>query len=177
VKSVFERAKQPLTDPVLETVLDAKTGLHQEMIAELPLFPGVLTFLKAAAREFSLGLVSMASKVEVGYVFERANLTPLFSVVITAEDASVCKPAPDCYLTALLKLNEQRQHERKLPVLASECLAIEDAPPGIQSARAAGMRTLGVTNTVSAEALRIAGAEVVTASLADWTVSAVELLY
>jgi phosphoglycolate phosphatase/beta-phosphoglucomutase len=177
VKAMFERAKRPLADPVLETVLNAKTDLHRQMIGELPLFPGVLTFLKAAAREFSLGLVSMASKAEVDYVFERANLTPLFSVVVTAEDASICKPAPDCYLAGLLKLNEKRQHERKLPLLASECLAIEDSPPGIQAARAAGMRTLGITNTVSADALRAAGAEVVTASLADWTVAAVELLY
>jgi phosphoglycolate phosphatase/beta-phosphoglucomutase len=178
VKAMFERAKRPLTRPVLEAVLGAKTDLHRQMIEdELPLFPGVLTFLKAAAREFSLGLVSMANQVEVGYVFERANLTPLFSVVVTAEDASVCKPAPDCYLAGLLKLNEKRQHERKLPLLAAECLAVEDSPPGIQSARAAGMRTLGVTNTVPAEALRAAGAEVVTSSLADWTVEAVELLY
>ena len=177
VKTMFERAKKPLTDPMLETVLDAKTDLHREMITELPLFPGVLTFLKATSREFSLGLVSMANKVEVGYVFERANLTPLFSVVVTAEDASVCKPAPDCYLAGLLKLNDKRQHERKLPLLASECLAIEDSPPGIQSARAAGMRTLGITNTVSEEALRAAGAEVVTASLADWNVDAVKLVY
>ena len=177
VKAMFERAKKRLTDPVLEKVLDDKTDLHRQMIEELPLFPGVLTFLKATAREFSLGLVSMANKTEVGYVFERANLTPLFSVVVTAEDASVCKPAPDCYLAGLLKLNEKRQHERKLPLLASECLAIEDSPPGIQSARAAGMRTLGVTNTVSADALRAAGADVVTGSLADWTVDAVKLVY
>jgi HAD superfamily hydrolase (TIGR01509 family) len=177
VKAMFERAEKPLTDPVLETVLSTKTDLHREMIAELPLFPGVLTFLKATAREFSLGLVSMANKVEVGYVFERAKLARLFSVVVTAEDASVCKPAPDCYLAGLLKLNDKRQHERKLPLLASECLAIEDSPPGIQSARAAGMRTLGITNTVSEEALRIAGAEVVTASLADWTVDAIKLVY
>jgi HAD superfamily hydrolase (TIGR01509 family) len=137
----------------------------------------VLTFLKSAAREFQLGLVSMANKAEVGYVFQRAHLTPLFSIVITAEDASVCKPAPDCYLTGLTKLNEWRQHERMLPLLASECLAVEDSPPGIQSARAAGMRTLGVTNTVSADELRAAGAEVVTKSLADWTVAAVRLVY
>ena len=95
VKAMFERAKRPLTDSVLDTVLDAKTDLHREMIEdELPLFPGVLTFLKAATRHFALGLVSMANKVEVGYVFQRANLTPLFSVIVTAEDASVCKPAP-----------------------------------------------------------------------------------
>ena len=178
VKAIFERAKRPLSDPVLETVLGAKTDLHRQMIDdELPLFPGVLTFLKACAREFSIGLVSMANTVEVGYVFQRANLKPLFSVVVTAEDASICKPAPDCYLAGLTKLNEQRQQERKLPLLASECLAIEDAPPGIESARVAGMRTLGVTNTVPAEALRAAGAEIVTASLADWTPDAVKLLY
>ena len=177
VQAMFERAKKPLSDPVLETVLDAKIDLHRQMIEELPLFPGVLTFLKACAREFSIGLVSMANKAEVGYVFQRANLTPLFSVIVTAEDASVCKPAPECYLAGLKKLNEKRQQERKLPVLASECLAVEDSPPGIESARAAGMRTLGVTNTVPAEALRAAGAEIVTASLADWTPAAVKLLY
>jgi len=177
VRAMFERAKKTLTNPVLETVLDAKVDLHRQMIEELPLFPGVLTFLKAASREFSIGLVSMANKVEVGYVFQRANLTPLFSVIVTAEDASVCKPAPDCYLAGLTKLNEKRQHERKLPLLAPECLAIEDSPPGIESARVAGMRTLGITNTVPAEALRAAGAEVVTASLADWTPDAVKLVY
>ena len=177
VRAMFERAKKPLSNPVLETVLNAKTDLHREMIAELPLFPGVLTFLKAASREFSIGLVSMANKAEVGYVFQRANLTPLFSIIVTAEDAPVCKPAPDCYLAGLRKLNEKRQQERKLPLLAAECLAIEDSPPGIESARVAGMRTLGITNTVPAEALRAAGAEVVTASLADWTTDAVKLLY
>lgn len=178
VRSMFQHAEKPLTDPVLDKVLGAKTDLHRQMIEdELPLFHGVLTFLKAAAREFELGLVSMANKAEVSYVFQRAHLTPLFSVIVTAEDASVCKPDPDCYLAGLKKLNEKRQHERKLPLLPSECLGIEDSPPGIQSARAAGMRTLGITNTVPAEALRAAGADVVTASLADWTVDSVKRLY
>ncbi|MEN3325357.1 MAG: beta-phosphoglucomutase [Acidobacteriota bacterium] len=177
VRSMFEHANKPLSDPLLEEVLGAKTDLHRQMIEELPLFPGVLKFLKATSREFQLGLVSMANLTEVSYVFQRANLTPLFSLIVTAEDTSVCKPAPDCYLTGLLKLNELRQQERELPLLASECLAIEDSPPGIQSARAAGMRTLGVTNTVSEEALRAAGADVVTKSLADWGVAAVKLVF
>jgi phosphoglycolate phosphatase/beta-phosphoglucomutase len=161
----------------LEEVMVAKTDLHRQMIEELQLFPGVLNFLKSASREFQLGLVSMANLDEVSYVFQRANLTPLFTVIITAEDASVCKPAPECYLAGLMKLNEKRQHDRMLPLLASECLAIEDSPPGIQSARAAGMKTMGVTNTVSEGALREAGAVVVTKSLADWTVEAVKLVF
>jgi beta-phosphoglucomutase len=178
VRAMFDRAKKPLTDQVWQSVLAAKTDAHREAIQDqLPLFPGVLTFLKNASRHFSLGLVSMANKVEVGYVFQRANLTPLFSVIVTAEDASACKPDPMCYSAGLEKLNAKRQRERLLPLLPPECLAIEDSPPGIQSARAAGMRTLGVTNTVSEEALRAAGADVVTGSLADWNAAAVNLVY
>ena len=61
-------------------------------------FPACLLFLKRRRVSFHSGLVSMANKAEVGYVFQRANLTPLFSIIVTAEDASLCKPAPDCYL-------------------------------------------------------------------------------
>jgi phosphoglycolate phosphatase/beta-phosphoglucomutase len=175
---MFAKAGKPLTDAMLDSVIEAKTAAHRETIKdELPLFPGVLTFLKGASRHFQLGLVSMANRNEVGHVFERANLGPLFTVVVTAEDTSVCKPAPDCYHCGLAKLNEKRQAERLLPLLASECLAIEDSPPGIESARGAGMRTLGVTNTVPEADLRAAGADVVTGSLADWTVDAVHLVF
>lgn len=80
-------------------------------------------------------------------------------------------------MCGLGKLNEKRQRERLLPLLPAECLAIEDAPPGIESARAAGMRTLGVTNTVGEDALRAAGADVVTQSLSDWTPAAVHLVF
>jgi beta-phosphoglucomutase len=178
VRSIFERANKELTPNMVVAVQQGKTSLHRKMIEdELPLFPGVRTFLKATSRRYSLGLVSMANTEEVGYVFERARLGPLFSVVVTAEDVQICKPAPDCYLRGLEKLNAKRQSERLLPLIAGECLAIEDSPPGIRSGREAGMRTLGVTNTVSESELRAAGAEVVTASLADWTTDAVEHLF
>jgi beta-phosphoglucomutase len=178
VKAMFERANKQISDSVLESVQGAKTILHRKMIEdELPLFPGVLTFLKACSRHFMLGLVSMADSAEIGYVFERAQLSPLFKVTVMAGDVSICKPAPDCYRRGLEKLNEHRQRERLLPVLPNECVAIEDSPPGIESAGGAGMRTIGITNTVSEEALRAAGADVVTHSLADWTPEAVKLVF
>jgi len=178
VHSMLERAQQRPETAVVDQILEAKTVLHRQMIEdELPLFPGVLTFLKAASRDFSLGLVSMANAAEIGYVFERAHLGPLFSVLVMAEDVSVCKPAPDCYRRGLEKMNEKRQRDRLLPFLPQECLAIEDSPPGIQAARGAGMRTLGITNTVSEDALRAAGADVVTRTLADWTTDAVRLVF
>jgi beta-phosphoglucomutase len=178
VQAAFERAKKRLTDDVLQLVLEGKTVRHRKLIEqELPLFPGVVTFLKTSAREFSLGLVSMATADEINYVLERARLSPLFSVIVSAENVSSCKPASECYVKALEKLNDKRLAERRLPVLPRECLVIEDSPPGIMSGRAAGMRTLGVTNTVSAEQLRAAGADVVTPSLADWTIDAVHHVF
>jgi len=178
VRAAFERANQALTDEVLASVLTGKGAKHRKLIEdELPLFPGVVTFLKAASRCYQLGVVSMASLNEIDYALERAKLRALFTMVVSAEDVSVCKPAPDCYRVALEKLNELRHGERQPSLVPSDCLVVEDSPPGIESGKQAGMQTLGVTNTVEESALRAAGADVVTASLADWNVDAVRHVF
>ena len=178
VRTAFARDGHELTEEVLTSVLAGKGERHRKLIEdELPLFPGVVTFLEAAARCYPLGVVSMASLDEIDYVLERAKLRPLFTVMVNAEDVSVCKPAPDCYRIALEKLNEKRQGEGEGLLSSSQCLVLEDSPPGIESARQAGMRTLGITNTVNEAALRAAGAEIVTPSLADWNVDAVRRVF
>ncbi|HJU53257.1 MAG TPA: HAD family phosphatase [Pyrinomonadaceae bacterium] len=179
VRTAFERAGKSLPEDGGKRIIAREYELHRKMIEEnLPLAPGVVTFIKAAARHYQLGLVSMSSRYGIDYVFERTRLGRAFTVVVSAEDVpGTHKPDPTCYQRALELLNEKRRDERKLPLLPNECLVIEDAPPGIQSGRAAGMRTLGVTNTVPEEALRAAGADIVTHSLADWTVDAVHHVF
>ena len=68
--------------------------------------------------------------------------THLFEVVVTAEDVERPKPAPDTYLLAA----------ERLGVDPKDCLAFEDADPGIESAKAAGMEVVDVR-----EVLRDAG--------------------
>lgn len=178
VRAAFARTHQTLTDEVLGSVLAGKGVRHRRLIEnDLPLFPGVVTFLKAASRSYPLGVVSMASLNEIEYALGVAKLQSLFAVIVSAEDVNVCKPAPDCYRQALEKLNEQRRREDQRPLSSHECLVVEDSPPGVESAKQAGMRTLGVMNTVSESALRAAGAEVVTPSLADWNVDAVRHVF
>ena len=178
IEAAYRRAdKKADANKVLE-ITQAKTNRWRELIAtEVPLFEGVEDFIKKTAQDFALGIVSMARREEIEYVLERANLGGYFSTIVSAEDVELCKPAPDCYLKGLKKLNEYQSNAGKPSFQAHECLAIEDSPPGIASARAAGMRTLGVTNTVAAEELRAAGAEVVSKDLADWTVETVELVF
>ena len=178
VRAAFKRAGLDLGEEKLSALIERKTELHRlEIEDELPLFPGVVTFIKALSQHYPLGLVSMARRQEIDHVLKRARLEHVFAVIVSAEDAHTCKPDPCCYQRALELLNIKRRDERKLPLLPEECLVIEDSPPGIQAGRAAGMRSLGVTNTVKEEALRAARADVVTASLADWTVDAVHHVF
>jgi beta-phosphoglucomutase len=178
-RAAFARAgRDGDADGLLERVIAEWSKLHRELIAdELPLFPGVVTFIKSLARRFPLAVVSMARRESIEYVLERAGLKEAFAVIVSAEDVSACKPDPACVNRALEKLNEARRAAGQPALAPADCLVVEDAPPGIEAARIAGMRTLGVTNTVSEAALRAAGADVVTHSLADWTDDAVRHVF
>jgi beta-phosphoglucomutase len=178
VRATYERAERELPDEVLTRIIEAKTDAHRKLLeGELPLFPGVVTFIKALKRQHSIGLVSMARRTEIDHVLERAALANYFDVIVSSEDATACKPDPSCYNNGLEFLNRKRGEAHVIPLRADECLVVEDSPPGIQSGRGAGMRTLGVTNTVTDKALREAGADSVTRSLADWTPDAVHHVF
>jgi sugar-phosphatase len=83
----------------------------------------------------------------------RAGL-PVPRVLVCAEDVTRGKPSPEVYLAASAALR----------VPAHGCLVIEDAPPGIEAARAAGMAVVGLTTTHRPDQL---SADLRTASLAN----------
>ena len=68
---------------------------------------------------------------------------PAPEVLVTADDVSRSKPHPDGYLAAASRLG----------VAPSACVVIEDAPAGVESARAAGMPVIGITTTFPRERL------------------------
>jgi beta-phosphoglucomutase len=178
VRAAYARSGQTVTDEVMHALIKREHELHRTFITnDLPVPAGVVTFIKAAARHYQLGIVSMAERSEIEYVLGLAALNKQFSIVVSAGPGLPHKPAPDCYQRALELLNERRRAARELPLLASECLVIEDAPPGIAAARAAGMRTIGVTTTVAEADLRAAQADIVTPNLSDWTTASVHHLF
>ena len=80
----------------------------------------------------------------------RLHLTglPVPDVLVPADDVTHGKPHPEPYLKAALLL----------AVNPEECLVVEDAPAGIQSAHAGGMKAIGITTTFPAAELREADA-------------------
>lgn len=169
VVAAYERVgRTPETNKVLEITQKKSQKWHDIVSNELPLFENVENFVRKMSNDFALGIVSMSTRPDIEYVLERAGLTECFDVIVSAEDVSNCKPDPECYRIGFRQLDAARTLKGHLPMIHSECVVIEDSPPGVQAGRAADMPVLGVTNTVDAEKLRAAGANWIAKDLNDW---------
>lgn len=178
IEAAFARADKKISADRIAEITDAKTVRWREIVdKEIPLFPDVENFVKKMANDFALGVVSMARREEIEFVLERVGLLENFSVVVSAEDVSACKPNPECYRKAFNLIDEVRIRQSHLPMTHGDCLVIEDSPQGIIAGNNAGLKTLGVTNTVSAQELHAAGADAVTKNLDDWMPDAVRRVF
>jgi HAD superfamily hydrolase (TIGR01509 family) len=116
---------------------------------------GLSTLREAAARGYPVAIVSGARNAEIALVVERFQLRPLLAATVGGDDVSEGKPRPAPYLTGASRLE----------VEPAACVVVEDAPAGIASARAAGMRCLAVDRLGQPEPLRQADRIVTRVSL------------
>ena len=178
VEAAYARAGQTVDANKVLDIVERKTEAWRQAVAdELPLFPGIENFIRKAANEFTLGIVSMCNHVEIDYALERAGLVDLFPVVVTAADVSKTKPDPECYRIGFDRLDNYRTSHGHLPMTHPECVVIEDSPAGVQAGVAADLQVLGVPNTVSEDELRAAGARWIAKDLNDWWPESIRLAF
>jgi beta-phosphoglucomutase len=134
------------------------------------LFPGAADAIRRMADAVPLAIASGALGHEIRRVLERERLSQLFSVVVAAEDTPASKPAADPYLRAVARLAAVLDE----PPIAADCVAVEDSVWGLESARAAGLRTVAVAHTYARDAL--SGADLVIERIADLSLEDVKLL-
>ena len=169
VANAFDRVGKTVDAARVEEIIATKSAKWKENVSVgLPLFEGIENFVEKMSREFTLGIVSMARRHEIDFVLETSGLAKYFSTIVSAEDTSKCKPDPECFRTGFRQIDAIRTEQGHLPMTHDECLVIEDSPPGVAGARNADLPALGVTNTVSSERLREAGAGAVATDLRDW---------
>jgi HAD superfamily hydrolase (TIGR01509 family) len=119
-------------------------------------FPGVMPLLKRLRDHwYRLGLASSGDRVKVAFGMQALRLDGTFAAIVSGDDVAHSKPDPEIYLTAA----------RRLGVPPAACIAIEDAPAGVEAAKRAGMRCIAVTNSVAREQLQ--RADLIVDSLAD----------
>jgi beta-phosphoglucomutase-like phosphatase (HAD superfamily) len=122
------------------------------------LYPGAADCVRRLAGAWPVGIASGALRTDIDLMLRGAGLEDLFRFIVAAGDTDRTKPAPDPYLRAA------ELHG----VPASACVAIEDSHWGLESARAAGMRTIAISHTYPRDALTGA-ADAVVDSLAELT--------
>ena len=118
----------------------AYTSLHKPL-----LFPGVVGFVQAAKRRYRLAIASGGRRAQIDAALAETHIASDFDVIVAAEDFPIGKPDPAIYLLTLERLNAGGRSAHDMT--PAECLVLEDSLAGIRSARAAGMRVLGLATT------------------------------
>lgn len=128
----FERMGCPIDDAGLREAIARKHVQYEQAIrASMRLVPGVSDFIENAALDgFQLAIVSGALRSEIDLILELAGLRPHFAEIVAAEDVAACKPDPQGF-------NRARE---KLELAPRRCVVVEDSIPGLNAARAAGLR-------------------------------------
>lgn len=103
--------------------------------------PGALNALETVNRiGLKIAIVTGAGSHGVTSTIDAHGLGPLIEVVVSGDDVVSSKPAPDCYLLALERLNST----------AADCIALEDTQNGVTAAVAAGLTCCAIPNAFSA---------------------------
>jgi HAD superfamily hydrolase (TIGR01509 family) len=149
--------KYHLPDTV-QGLADAKTEYQiTHLDGNVPPMPGLIELLAEIERRgLPKAIASSGIRRYVEAVLRVNGLLDRFSVIITGDQVARGKPAPDVFLAAARALNVEPQ----------QCLVLEDAPAGVQAAKAAGMTCFAVPDH-SVARLDLSQADKVVASLHD----------
>ena len=138
-----------------------KAEAYRRLVGEsAKAMPGAIDLVLSAAEMFPVGLATGSRRSDVDSAFEvlaGGRLKGVFKSIVTSDDVVRPKPDPSTYAKAVEGLGISPQN----------CLAIEDSPNGISSAKKAGMKVLGIAAIHDISILQEA----------DWQLPSLDALY
>ena len=147
-----------LGDEEIEMLIVEKGHVFEKLVGTRDvLYRGAADCVRRLAAAWPVGIASGALRADIDLLLRGAGISDLFRFIVAAGDTDRSKPAPDPYLRAA------ELHG----VAPDACVAIEDSQWGLESARSAGLRTIGITHTYPREALT---ADAIVGSLGELTV-------
>jgi beta-phosphoglucomutase-like phosphatase (HAD superfamily) len=166
VRAFTHDAKLTVTDDDVAGLVRTKTERFAALMdSGAIMFPGAPAAIARLGARYRLGIASGSTGAEIAAILQKAGLHAPFRVIIGADDVARSKPAADPYVAAV----------NRLGVPASAAVAIEDSRWGLTSARAAGLRTIGITTSYGAGEL--SSADVIVDSLDEISVEVVERIF
>jgi len=151
------------TPDFIARVGDDKERRFRELVERdgVILLPGVSHWVRTlGADRWVQAIASSAPRLNVEVTHRALGMAEWFQAVVTAEDVRHGKPDPEVFLVAA----------QRVAVPPTRCVVVEDAAAGIEAARRAGMRSIGVGPGVGT------AADITVAALADLAADAFDLL-
>lgn len=128
---VIKRAGLDLDIAAIAIEKESEFERHLHLVEAIP---PVITVARDHHGKIPLAVATGGMRHICEGLLKSADLRHLFETVVTCEDVTRHKPAPDIYLEAA----------RRLQVQPELCLAYEDTDPGIAAAQSAGMQVIDV---------------------------------
>jgi HAD superfamily hydrolase (TIGR01509 family) len=136
-----------LTEEQIKKVTQVRQEYFLKVLREEPLppFPGVLELMDKAMtdKNFRLAIATSGTLEKSRAVLEAAKVPYQKMVYINGDHVKNKKPDPELFLLAA----------ERMDIAPVNCVVIEDAPNGVQAAKAAGAKCIAVTNSTNAENL------------------------
>ncbi len=151
-KALIAEGRLRLREDQIPTLIQQKTRVFEHLArTEGRIIEGVREFLDMlSGAQVPIAICSGALRPEIELILEEAGLRNYFDIIVSAEEVRRGKPDPEGFLLALQKLNDIWPD----PIPPERCIVVEDSHWGLKAARAAGMRTVAVTNTYDATQLK-----------------------
>jgi HAD superfamily hydrolase (TIGR01509 family) len=129
----------------LYEAIEEKKESNMEIAKKISLFKGIDDAIKRLRQKgYILILATSALKKEAYTILDRHNLRVYFDCIVTGDDVRRSKPDPEIFEKCADRLKLERE----------SCVVVEDSPNGIEAAKKAGMKVIGVTTTHDKEELK-----------------------
>jgi len=143
MKEFLWRAGIRPTKKLLKKVFLSREKIFKKYFKQY-IFKGAPEILKCLkAKKFKLALVTGTSSAEIDKILP-GKIRSLFDYIVAGDSVKHGKPCPDPYLKAAKLLN----------LYTDDCIVVENAPYGIESAKRAGMYCIAITTSLPKEYLR-----------------------
>jgi len=151
-KALIGEGRLHIQEAQIPALIQQKTQVFERLArTDGRIITGVREFLDLLrGAQVPIAICSGALRPEIELILEEAGLRNRFDVIVSAEDVHRGKPDPEGFILALRRINEISLD----PIAPECCIVVEDSHWGLKAARAAGMRTIAVTNTYEAAQLK-----------------------
>lgn len=138
----------------IDQCVEDKRKIYDALLEKenIELVPGVKEFCERIKAKGLKRIIATGNRKEsTEFILKKAGLAEYFQDIVTIAEAGRGKPFPDVFLKAVERLNLKPE----------ECVVLEDSPNGIEAAKVAGIRSIGLATGESPEKLLSVGASAV----------------